>query len=63
MEHIQNLQQKTQIEQTISMLCIETNLTCLNIDQHLSLTKNKDAFLADGHWNQTGHQRNWINNG
>ncbi|MEM7359965.1 MAG: hypothetical protein AAF431_12765 [Pseudomonadota bacterium] len=29
---------------------------CINLDKHIDVTKNKELYLKDGHWNAEGHR-------
>jgi len=53
---VENLTHRKQINETLSATCENTHVHCLDIDQHFDVDNNDDYFLADGHWNERGHE-------
>ncbi len=53
---IEDTEHRNLILQTLNTLCESTEVECLNIDKHFNVDNDSNYFLADGHWNEKGHE-------
>ena len=53
---IKDKNQQRYIKEKLNMICTDSQVQCLDLDQQFDSTSDSSYFLKDGHWNTDGHK-------
>lgn len=52
---VKDTEQRNMIVRTLNTICESATVDCINIDRHFNANNHANYYLADGHWNNKGH--------